>query len=139
MWMVKGDQYALKLYELARRFWPGSIEADPSLSELIKVDAPGKLSNTCGTAGDSHLEVPATYLGGNPFVLTRQGIATWPIWVPDVYSLENVTQAKPPRSKRASAIYLGWALHMLHDLSHPYHSMNKAGPIHACLEQDLDN
>jgi len=138
-WAVKGDQYALRLYELARRFWPGSIEADPSLSELIKVEAPGNLSNTCGTAGSSHLEVPATYLGSNPFVLTRQGTATWPIWVPDVYSPEKVTQTKPPRSKRASAIYLGWSLHMLHDLSHPYHAMNKAGPIHACSEQDLDN
>jgi len=137
--MVKGDRYAIKLYELARCFWPNSVELDLSLNELTKIQTPGRLSNTCGTGSDGHVEVPATYLGGNPFVLTRQGTATWPIWVPDIYAPEKLTQARPPRSTRASTIYLGWALHILHDLSHPYHAMNKVGPFHGCLEKDLDD
>ena len=138
-WKVKADDYGIELYNLARNFWPG-FDPEPRLSQLKHMYSIGRLSNEGWTAmGDyAHAEVPATYLGGNPFVLTKDYKATWPIWVPEQFSVSKLTQNQPGRSKRASAIYLGWAAHMLHDMVQPFHTMNRAGEKHSQTEDELD-
>jgi hypothetical protein len=138
-WKVKADDYGIELYNLARNFWPG-FDPEPRLNRLKLIYGIGRLSNEGWTAmGDyAHVEVPATYLGGNPFVLTKERKATWPIWVPEQFSASKLTQNQPGRSKRASAIYLGWAIHMLHDMVQPFHSINLAGKIHSETEEELD-
>jgi hypothetical protein len=60
------------------------------------------------------------------------------VWVPDRFGSDKLTQLKPPQSMRASAIYLGWSLHLLHDLSHPYHAANRSGDKHKQSEAELD-
>lgn len=140
-WAIGADQYAMDLYKLALRFWPeNDLERDPSLNQLSKIDQDILIKNTCGK-DDSELGMAlTTYLGGNPFILTKEGGPTWPIWVPDNPDnlREKLIQNKPPRSKRASAIYLGWALHMIHDLCMPYHAVNMTGLRHSGWEKTVD-
>lgn len=142
-WRVKGDEYGAWLYQMARRFWPGNTPR-PQLDELPWVPKVGRIRADVWVtqfplpSDDPKVEVPGTYLGGNPFILTQQGGATWPIWVPDQYSPQKLSQQSPSQSKRAAAIYLGWSLHLLHDLSHPYHAMDRAGEKHAESEAEID-
>ncbi|MCP4601749.1 MAG: hypothetical protein GY847_14740 [Proteobacteria bacterium] len=44
----------------------------------------------------------------------------------------------PGKSKRAALIYLGWALHMIQDLSMPQHAANWVGTVHANIETLAD-
>jgi hypothetical protein len=137
LWRLKGDRYGVELYRLARRFWPG-VEAPPRLDQLTRVNQVGRIT----IESSPKAEVPiGTYMGGNPFVLSHGGGATWPIWVPEKnqYAPWKLLQNQPPRSKRAAAIYLGWALHMLHDLGHPFHAKNLAGEKHRDSEDELDS
>lgn len=60
------------------------------------------------TTSHAKTKVPSTNLGGNPFIRTEEGWATWPIWVlsPDNYSPEKLKNQHPGRSARAAAICL---------------------------------
>lgn len=146
-WKIKADIYAMELYKLALSFWPeNKRQPDPSLNRLIKIENPGRIINTCswGDLGfmSSMIDVPlVTYLGGNPFIVTKEGGPTWPIWVPepDSYNPDLLKVPNPPRSKRASCIYLGWALHLIHDLCMPYHAVNKTGLRHNGWEKAVDD
>ena len=146
-WKIKVDIYAMELYKLALSFWPeNKLRPDPSLNRLIKIENPGRIINTCswGDFGSmsSMIDIPlTTYLGGNPFIVTKEGGPTWPIWVPepDSYNPDLLKVPNPPRSKRASCIYLGWALHLIHDLCMPYHAVNKTGLRHNGWEKAVDD
>jgi hypothetical protein len=140
-WGVKGDEYATQLYELARHFWSGR-DPEPDLLALPK-RTPGKvIAGLLGwSPGDkiANATVGSTHLGGNPFISQKNGNATWPIWVPDSYDVSWLTKRNPGRSPRAAAIYLGWALHFLHDFCVPFHAMDELGKLHTGSEDELDS
>jgi hypothetical protein len=103
-------------------------------------------------------DLPSTYLGANPFTCINgesgpkgdpcnNGDPTWPIWVPSAKTIAYrgqtskidafhaaLTEENPAKSYRASLIYLGWALHLLGDLSVPDHAADIVGIGHEDLE-----
>ncbi|MFN8495851.1 MAG: carboxypeptidase-like regulatory domain-containing protein [Caldilineaceae bacterium] len=146
-WKINAIEYGLSLYELAQRFWPG-FDPEPSLNELYMLpnldQSLGKLYIDLRSAEGGFLVAPVdmevtvpTFLGGNPFITTSAHKATWPIWVSDNFSVEALTQDRPGRSRRASAIYLGWALHLLHEMANPFHAVNRIGKYHTCDEPGM--
>lgn len=137
-WRVGGSLYAYNLYELACRFWPGSPEF-PRLDKVSSLSkGVGRLYNYTSGIVSYAAEVPGTYPGSNPFILTQDGKPTWPIWVPDEYSPEKLRQVTADQSKRAAAIYLGWANHILQDLAVPFHAKDRTGTFHRDCEQEVD-
>lgn len=138
-WGVNAMYYGATLYELARSFWDG-LDPEPDLYKLRSLSTGTIQIPLWTTTSHARTKVPSTHLGGNPFIRTQEGWATWPIWVlsPDNYSPEKLKNQHPGRSARAAAIYLGWSLHMMHDLAVPFHAMNQAGKIHAQTENELD-
>lgn len=149
--------YGAILLQLSRKFFPGS-RAEPTLRDLVPQMVPGRIS------GDPpltrlKLDFPATYLGGMPFICARPtagparqeyseanpckvGLATWPIWVPPMYSADRrdeflaaLLRPRPGRSDRVAAIYLGWAAHMLQDGALPWHTANWQGYEHERQER----
>lgn len=103
-------------------------------------------------------DYPSFYVGGNPFICTDtqahdpcyvHGTATWPFWVPSAHLLvdwpknrvsfqEKLVDTRPPKSERAALIYLGWAMHMLADLSVEHHALDKANTRHTKNEDEMD-
>ena len=143
-WKIKAPDYGAELYRLAREFWPGA-EPIPNTFGLIMVSYPGRLLNESWPGELAFFERTAeadvelrTWLGGNPFISASKGGPTWPIWLPETYSVAELTREKPPQQKRAAAVYLGWALHMLHDLAVPPHISNETGNYHEDTENEID-
>ncbi len=160
---VKAEDYGVELYRMARRFWPGSAsKPKPDLKDLVYVKEPGRILNShwCVRVKKAYANLPATFLGGNPFVLTKPTPGsddcpepqktvgygpTWPIWVPDDFDGKSVKHRKllalpeAEFSSRAAVIYLGWALHMLQDLSQPFHAADRTGEYHQDSEDRLDD
>ena len=115
-------------------------------------------------SGFLQAEYPSFYAGGNPFVcgpVTKAqaeidacayGNPTWPLWVPEKSSIAyaGATAAKaqqyraallnnnPGKYDRAALIYLGWALHMLGDVSMPEHAADRVSQKHNDLEKWMD-
>ncbi len=136
-WGVKGDIYATQLLELARSFWPG-MDPAPDMSGLLRV-WPGNIRVPGLFGGQAKVTAPQICLGSNPYVNHPRSGPTWPVWVPDSYSPQKLLNKRPPRSKRTAAIYLGWALHLLHDLAVPFHAVNRFGDYHTQAEDELDD
>lgn len=134
-WNVSAGLYAIDLFDLASRFYPGST-IKPRLDQLDHRKT-GRIVNHVGSA-DYNADAPATYLGGNPFILTSDGKPTWPIWVPEQFSLDGLLEIEARQSARVASIYLGWALHMIADLSVPFHAMNTSGQKHQKCEKEFD-
>jgi hypothetical protein len=143
-------KYGAILYQLARKFFSGSAAA-PDILELIKAgnDVPGWHTGFLQAnppLNQAQMTFPHTYLGGNPFICAGSsstdpcaaGRPTWPVWVPEsaatTNSLGSLEARNPGRSNRAALIYLGWAAHMMQDLSVPHHAANWSGGEHQ--EQD---
>ncbi|HQO78675.1 MAG TPA: hypothetical protein PLG17_09200 [Thermodesulfobacteriota bacterium] len=108
-----------------------------------------------------HADAPSMYLGAQPFLCTgsdynpdpcAEGEPSWPIWVADFESLAtsassqsdvdafhaNLLEKNPSKSWRAGLIYLGWATHMLGDLSQPDHAKDRHGYAHIALEHQIE-
>lgn len=138
-WGVNAMHYGATLYELARRFSIG-LDPAPDLRQLKNMKTGTIQVIHYTTTSHAKTGVPDTNLGSNPFIRTKDGVATWPIWVlePGDYSPEKLAKQKPGRSVRAATIYLGWALHMMHDLAVPFHARDQAGKIHQKVEGELD-
>lgn len=145
------DKYGAILYQLSRKFFVGS-PYEPRLADLQKAGntvtgwntgtmrgigelAPG------GWRGTFEMTFPHTFLGGNPNICNGSGAdpcatgtATWPIWVPATTptssTLTSMETQYPGRSDRVALIYLGWATHMIQDLSAPHHAANWTGKQH---------
>jgi Ricin-type beta-trefoil lectin domain len=145
-------KYGSILYQVARRFFPGSALPAPSLADLIKVgnDVPGWHTGYLqGSGSQSPLAFayPHTFLGGMPYVCVgatpanspdpcATGTPTWPPWILDGASPPTTAQLGalnvdgPGRSNRAGLLYLGWATHMMQDASLPHHVAGWSGPEH---------
>lgn len=138
-WGVNAMHYGATLYELARRFSTG-LDPAPDLRQLRNMKTGTIQVPHWTTTSHAKAKVPDTNLGSNPFIRTKDGVATWPMWVlePGDYSPEKLAKQKPGRSARAATIYLGWALHMMHDLAVPFHARDQAGKIHQKVEGELD-
>jgi hypothetical protein len=115
-------------------------------------------------SGFLQADYPSFYVGGNPFVcgpVTKAQAeidacaydgATWPFWVPDksLVAYAGTSEARaaqyraalmnnnPGKYDRAALIYLGWALHMLGDLSMPEHAVDRVSEKHEDLEDWMD-
>lgn len=140
----------------------------PSLDYLEWTDETGKIrsANPC-EYGDIRANLPSFYYGGNPFVCTNSdpnsadpcdgGEPTWPTWVAEddeiAYLYQDpsdeeieafhaiLTDPTPGKSRRAAMIYLGWALHMLGDMSVREHARDETGNgpnSHAYWEDEAD-
>lgn len=123
----------------------------------ITIDGPG-------TGAQPRAQFPSFFAGGNPFVcvppanlptdsidiceVTRK--PTWPLWAvdfdyavdhPDVFKDEDLVYGGSEfnKSKRAGLIYLGWALHMIQELTNPDHAKNRTGNAHSECEKLVDS
>ena len=145
---VSAQKYGAILYQLARAFWP-SDPLTPSLARLPKRNQldTGRATIINGPFDvNIHVRLLSTYLGGNPFLcsngkppdLCMEGTPTWPVFVPDAFSLQELQNATPPKSRRAALVYAGWATHMIQDLGTPWHSMNWSGRQHQKFEDRGD-
>ena len=131
-------EYAQSLYEQAVKFWPGGRA--PSLSELEYRDA-GYITTRFDTTS-----LLNTYLGGLPFCEAYIADASqtperfvpgdcpkWPKWA----ALdEEWTQAR--EDVETAFKYLGWAIHLVEDLTVPQHAFNEASPSHTDYENAVD-
>lgn len=151
--------YSSILYNLASKFWkPNSHVDNPSTSDFEKAGSEAEIrtgrfhanlepSLDCFDVID--IGIPHTYFGGNPFVCKyeggpiddpcRDGSPTWPYWVPksstdETLYLEEIASTVQPKQDRAALIYLGWATHLLQDLTMPHHAANKTGVPHVDIE-----
>jgi hypothetical protein len=132
--------YAGVLYEQALRFWPG--KAKPDLSALPYKDA-GSIEAKY-IVGEEQL-LGHTYVGGLPlcelYVALKQNTdlisiyecPKWPQWAatsPD----GKLTQ----QNVKTAMIYLGWAIHMVEDMTVPVHAHNEADEWHQAYEDKID-
>jgi hypothetical protein len=154
---ISAADYGVVLFRLAKAFWPENQWSPHLIADLdfFGVEETGNIvmDNPCG---NQHIraDIPSVWLGGNPFICTGSssevldkcdpstgGQPTWPIWVADESEIaypgdpqekkdafhQILMATNPEKSRRASAIYLGWALHMLGDLSVRHHVYNMVG------------
>jgi len=139
-WEIKGNVYGTQLYELARSFW-SELEPEPDM-HLLPKRSPGSIfiRHLIPSLGHASVTLPATCLGANPYIPSSNSspFFTWPVWVPEKYNPEVLLAQHPGRIKRAASIYLGWALHIMHDLGMPFHAMNRFGRYHLNAEDELD-
>lgn len=95
---------------------------------------------------DLHVRLLTTYLGANPFLcaggqepdLCASGSPTWPVFLPVPFSLSQLQDPTPSKSRRAALVYAGWAAHMIQDLEMPWHAMNWSGRQHQAFEDQAD-
>jgi hypothetical protein len=154
---VHAYEYGSELFRLARAFWPHNVERYPSIHSLkhFVSGETGTLTLPGNVFGGNPITAnqPSTYMGGNPFICTgahwgqkdlcESGSPTWPLWVPPADArgpdpLRLLTDPTPDKSYRASLVYLGWALHMLADLSMPDHALDYTGTGHSDAEDYAD-
>ncbi len=132
-------EYSQVLFRLATDFWPSANGLRrPHLSHLVERDAGTAM--VTGVGPRTHLG--RSFVGGEPFcekLATRAGVPyrtycpRWPSWTGGDPKLES-----PSPSTHVSLRYLGWALHMVQDMSVPHHAMNKATRDHARYEESID-
>jgi len=146
---VSAQRYGATLFQVARTFWP-SIPVAPSLVRLPKMaagyDTGRAVLRGTNLALDLHVWLPSTYLGGNPFLCTgampdlcANGAPTWPVFVPEPFSVQGLTDPTPAKSRRIALAYAGWAAHMIQDLGVPWHAMNWSGRQHQRFEDLADD
>ncbi len=105
--------YAQVLYEQALKFWPGN--ATPSLSELPVKNAGFA---DCPVICDGKAVYGETRVGGYP--LAPASSPRWPDWPGATKGGEAV------QSWMNSLTYLGWAIHLLQDVTVPQNAANYA-------------
>lgn len=140
--------YSNVLFDMAKKFWPGGEK--PDLNDLPKKEA-GYIS-----AFLSHANLGKTWVGGFPFcelyVLEKYGsdlvpndilyesCPKWPSWATnDDEDAPLKTRYKVAQESRKNAMkYLGWAIHMIEDMTVPVHALNTTGNLHASYEKKVD-
>ncbi|MDJ0762403.1 MAG: hypothetical protein QNJ97_05385 [Myxococcota bacterium] len=171
---VHAYDYGAVLYEMAKRFLPGNANGNPSLSAIkrykiadgnhdirmkhtpayAQMPQTGNLvmDSICGNGTHLRADLPATFLGGNPFICIdisstadptdpcRNGSPTWPVWAPDRDAdfPDALARETLPQRTRTALIYLGWALHLLADLAVPDHAADRTGDGHSAVERSAD-
>ena len=140
--------YAQALFAQTVNFWPGG--PSPSLASLTRYDA-------------GYFQVPGSYKslgdswgGGLPLCTKWVSKALgagfglfyipdycpkWPVWA------TNDTPQTPLKQRYRKAVegvstalrYLGWALHMVQDMTVPHHARNSALPSHQKYEDLVDS
>jgi hypothetical protein len=164
---VSATTYGAVLYKIGKEFWPDYGARMMTLDNLpfYSNGVSGTVyMNAPGACPDLTASLPSFRMGGNPFICDANGApqtdncmtgnkSTWPIWVApyedialgnelDQDVIDNfhneLNENDPPKSKRNALIYLGWALHMLGDMSMPDHTVDKTGWGHSDLEKALD-
>ena len=138
VWKIGAARYGAALYKLACSFWPGS-SVKPRRDGLTYVPAVGQISQLEG-GGDLRAEVPGTYIGGNPFILTHDGKATWPIWVPETYiDPSQLTENSPHTIEERSSYLSGLGVAYAHGFrAQPYHASDKTGKGHEACDSLYD-
>jgi hypothetical protein len=139
---IRGLEFFTGLFDMAQKFWENNKTfPNPKLTDLTYVSTPGQvflhggdLPLSCLT--DLVFNLPPIYIGGNPFINSTSGGASWPIWVPKNigYGMSELTLNEMPKSNRVSAHYLGWALHMIQDILVIFHANNEIGDLHSLFE-----
>ncbi len=108
--------------------------------------------------GISSIAIPSTYIGGQPYMCFRstpppsnipfdschppEGKPSWPLWVAaeakDDVSMEDILKDPfPDRNIETALVYLGWAIHVMQDLSVPAHRSNVHGDeVHTQFENN---
>lgn len=145
--------YAQNLYDLAIAFWPAG-EPIPDIGELPRLDGGGSMRMpTSGAVFDYFV------VGGHPFALDicaqlgcpEERTCTEYIWPGFVWPkpIENYRdwlcvdkdspRPVPSESVRSALIYLGWAIHLVEDLSTPVHAANETGGNHQRFEEIADD
>lgn len=130
--------YTQVLYDQALRFLPS--EPKPSLA-LLPYKKAGYI-----TAIFSGALLDSTYVGGLPFcekraflegntdLISAHECPKWPEWA----ALDN--KGKVAKESVETAMkYLGWAMHLVQDLTVPYHAENEASESHQTYEDKVDN
>lgn len=123
-------EYATTLYDLAVKFWPKG-EPVPSIYDLPYYNPGGFFS----TVFDWKYLGPFV-IGAHPFVYEITGDAyRWPGFVDeDIYS----EQQNAEEDWKTSLYYLGWAIHLIQDLTCPVHAAMETGTYHADYEAFAD-
>jgi hypothetical protein len=124
--------YSQILFDQAVRFWPGGL--NPKLTDLPYKYA-GSIQASLIITGVTDLG--NTYLGGQPFcekqaylekassVISVNECPKWPKWAAADQDLKIAKE-----DSDTSMRYLGWAIHMIEDLTVPYHANNQATSHH---------
>lgn len=152
-------RYGATLFNLAMRFRPDSPHTSPQLSDLRRYSAGSTgtvVINDIGSNKHLRAKLPTFYLGGNPFICSGSnsqdpclyGDPTWPVFVggfmPGIDGsttqswLAALEEPQPQKKAKAAYPYLGWALHMLGDLSMPDHAKDRTGHGHNNVEKAAD-
>jgi hypothetical protein len=149
---VSAMEYGAVLYQLARKFWPSNATM-PEISQLPLKRDMGEVY-----LKDQTLKLPATYLGGQPFICftdpgqstptydtCQSGAPSWPAWVvktPFDFTQQTMDRIQrelrnpmPRKSVETALVYLGWAIHMMHDLATPVHQSDTTGDFHEWWER----
>lgn len=134
-----GPFYGQVLFDQAVRFWPG--DPAPDLSLLPYRDAGYIRASFLVT---SVTDLGNTYVGGQAFcekhahltlgssVISIHECPKWPLWA--------AIDAKGKIAREEFGVslkYLGWAIHLVEDLTVPYHANNQATHIHSTYESDV--
>ncbi|SPH18789.1 hypothetical protein DEA8626_02334 [Defluviimonas aquaemixtae] len=134
-----GPFYGQVLFDQAVRFWPGGPA--PDLSLLPYRDAGYIRASFLVT---SVTDLGNTYVGGQAFcekhahltlgssVISIHECPKWPLWA--------AIDAKGKIAREESEVslrYLGWAIHLVEDLTVPYHANNQATDTHSAYENDV--
>jgi hypothetical protein len=127
--------YAQELFNLAIRFYPNNPSQYLDYNVLRPMDG--------GYVEAPHFLVPegdriyykTVWPGGYPLCLAAKNrpCPSWPSWIDRNGKTERV-----PQNASYSARYLGWALHMLADLTVPYHVANDATEFHVRWEDEAN-
>lgn len=126
---LSAEVYCRSLYELAVKFWPGG--ESPRLDELRYVDA-GETNVLHDTTS-----LMNAYVGGWPLcelyfsnlhgdeARGKAECPKWPWWTSGAEGVDSAMR------------YLGWALHMIQDLTVYYHVVGLATRDHESWENDV--
>ena len=129
--------YAQVLFDQALKFWPGGEK--PSLNQL-----PQKDGGTINIIGDSK-SLGKTHIGGLPFcqqIYNDKFCPKWPKWaaIDEERPLPVEERYKyPAESERNAMIYLGWAIHLLQDITVPQNAINYGDVRSEEFEKALEN
>jgi hypothetical protein len=135
--------YAEVLFEQAINFWPAGIE--PKLSDLYTSRDAGRI-----VTPTSSTDLGRTWVGGLPFceefvshlagdyVNINDACPKWPPWASRDHSHIMLRYKTSIESERSAMIYLGWAIHMIEDLTVFHHAKNSASESHSKYEDKID-
>jgi len=136
--------YGQTLYELAVQFWPGGMPV-PDIHDL-----PLRYSGGSMTTLFDGAELGPFVVGGHPFAYDIVCQANCGdaedlclCFVEDAYRWPgfvgaNLLYPLPRESIQSSLTYLGWAIHLVEDLSTPVHAKNETGSYHRTFEDRAD-